>query len=66
MNVLYSTRALCEDRFLTEDEADVLNELYHWSPLLFDFCLKRTVKSPATRLGFSDDVFHAKFEVAGR
>lgn len=65
VNVLYSTKALMEAGFLTEEENELLRELYHWNPLLFDFCLKRTVKSPETGNGFADVVFHAKFPVSG-
>ena len=66
VNVLYSTGALCRDGFLDPADRAALNELYHWNPLLFDLCLKRSVRAPGSGAGFSDGVFHAKFAVDGR
>lgn len=65
VNVLYSTRALQADGFLEEEEREALGELYHWSPLLFDLCLKRTVRVPGSGAGFADEVFYSKFDVGG-
>ncbi|MHC4955714.1 MAG: amidohydrolase family protein [Planctomycetota bacterium] len=46
INVLISTRTLVKDGFLTEYERRLLNEIYDYNPLLFDFVLKRTVRGP--------------------
>jgi uncharacterized protein len=60
VNVLYSTRALARARFLTPEEREALNEIYHHNPLLFDLCLKRTVRAPGSGEHFSAEVFHGK------
>ncbi|MDA1264055.1 MAG: amidohydrolase family protein [Planctomycetota bacterium] len=65
VNLLYSTRALQRGGFLSEDERTLLNEVYQWNPLLFDLCLKRTVRAPESGERFLDEVFHAKFAVEG-
>jgi len=63
VNVLYQTRALRRDGFLTAEERELLNELYHYDPLLFDLCLKRSVRSPTSGVHFADSVFHEKVEL---
>ena len=66
VNLLYSTRALQKAGFLTEEERGHLNEIYQWNPLLFDLCLKRTVRAPETGERFLTGVFQAQFAVDGR
>ena len=46
INFLYKTSQLEGMGFISEDEQDLLNEIYSYNPLLFDFVLKRTIKSP--------------------
>ena len=46
INILYKTSQLEEMGFITESEREQLNEIYSYNPLLFDFVLKRTIKSP--------------------
>jgi predicted TIM-barrel fold metal-dependent hydrolase len=42
---------------ITGDERKWLNIVYKYNVLLFDFCAKRTVKSPTTSNKFSDSIF---------
>jgi hypothetical protein len=35
----------------------MLNEIYHYNPLLFDFVLKRTLKLPGTNKRLPPSVF---------
>ncbi len=60
INVLFSTRALVRDGFLTADERTALNEIYRANPLLFDFALKRTVRHPSTGARFPAEIFERR------
>ncbi|MCP3914893.1 MAG: amidohydrolase family protein [bacterium] len=60
INVLYRTGQLCRAGFLTADEGELLNELFHYNPLVFDLALKRTVHHPDSGERFSADVFHGR------
>ena len=62
INVLFQTRALVRDGFLTPDERDALNEIYRANPLLFDFALKRTVHHPTTNRRFPATIFQRRPE----
>ncbi len=64
INALMQTRAIVEKGFLTEDERTALNEIDQHNPLLFDFVLKRTVRSNGHR--FHDSVFTARPAVFAR
>jgi len=57
INALYPTPLLVRAGFLTGAESETLREVYHYNPLLFDFVLKRTVKSPTTGTRFPAGVF---------
>lgn len=46
INFLYKTSQLQDMGFISENEKKLLNEIYSYNPLLFDFVLKRTIKSP--------------------
>src|SRR4026207_382182 len=48
MNILIRTQPLVKAGYITSDERDSLNEIYDYNPLLFDFVLKRTIRSPGT------------------
>lgn len=48
INVLIRTRSLVKAGYINTDEREALNEIYDYNPLLFDFVLKRTIKSPGT------------------
>jgi len=59
VNSLIWTRALARDGFITAAERQALNEIYDYNPLLFDFVLKRTLRSPETKEKFAASVFMA-------
>lgn len=58
-NSFIHTRSMVKQGFITAEERKLLNEIYDYNPLLFDFALKRTLKLPGTDVGFSADVFKA-------
>jgi len=57
VNILIRTGTLLKKGYLTVAERQSLNEIYDYNPLLFDFVLKRTIKSPATRKGLPGSIF---------
>jgi predicted TIM-barrel fold metal-dependent hydrolase len=57
VNILIRTGTLLKKGYLTADERQSLNEIYDYNPLLFDFVLKRTIKSPATRKCLPGSIF---------
>ena len=60
INILIRTSEIHQAGMITEKEKDSLNEIYHINPLLFDFVLKRTIRSPKTNKKFSPVVFYEK------
>lgn len=48
MNILIRTQPLVKAGYINSGERDSLNEIYDYNPLLFDFVLKRTIRSPGT------------------
>lgn len=59
MDVAFSTRHLVHEGFLSKEEAVLLEEIYKYNPLLFDFVLKRTVKHPQAGTRFAKEIFMA-------
>lgn len=57
INALVRTGALEGRGYLTSEERAHLNEIYDYNPLLYDFVLKRTIRSPGTDLRFPPRVF---------
>lgn len=57
INFLYKTSQLEEMGFITENEKELLNEIYSYNPILFDFVLKRTIKSPGSKNKLLKDAF---------
>lgn len=57
INFLIMTGRLANHGFITEEERDLLNEIYRYNPLLFDFVLKRTLRHPETGRRFAPSVF---------
>jgi hypothetical protein len=51
------TSALQKYGYITEEETKILNEIYYYNPLVFDFVCKRLVKSPNTGTKFDASVF---------
>ena len=50
----------------TIKERDLLNEVYEYNPLLFDFVLKRTLRSPDTGKPFATKVFELNPQLAAK
>jgi predicted TIM-barrel fold metal-dependent hydrolase len=59
VNILIRTGTLLKKGYISVDERQSLNEIYDYNPLLFDFVLKRTIKSPATRKRLPGSIFMA-------
>ncbi len=59
VNTLVRTRKLAHLGYVTWAERELLNEIYDYNPLLFDFVVKRTLRHPETRARLSDCVFQA-------
>jgi uncharacterized protein len=57
INVLVRTRPLVKGGYINADQRQVLNEIYDYNPLLFDFVLKRTIKLPGTQKRLPASVF---------
>ena len=57
INIVINTSDLVKSSFVTEQEQLLLNEIYDYNPLLFDFVMQRTVKHPDTGARFSDSMF---------
>jgi hypothetical protein len=57
INALIHTRSLVRDGFITADERTALNEIYDYSPLLFDFVLKRTMRHTETKRKLAPSVY---------
>jgi predicted TIM-barrel fold metal-dependent hydrolase len=54
---LIQTHALAGLGYITDDEADLLDEIFGVNPLLFDLVLKRTLRAPGSTTGFDRAVF---------
>lgn len=59
INIVIRTGLLEDKGYITKEERKYLNEIYDHNPLLFDFVLKRTIRSPQTGRKFSSAVFMA-------
>jgi hypothetical protein len=57
INVVVQTKALVNHGYITQKKRKLLNEIYHYNPLLFDFAVKRVIKSPKNKKKFSPSVF---------
>jgi len=65
VNIVIQTSALEEAGFITAEERTSLNEIYRVNPLLFDFVVKRTVRSPDNGERFKPIVFYGRPEFNG-
>ena len=59
VNVVIRTSDLADAGYITFEERELLNEIYDYNPLLFDYVLKRTIKHPATKDQFPTSMFKA-------
>lgn len=60
IDALFQTGALRAAGYLTDEEAEQLDEVWKVNPLLFDFVLKRTVKHPTSGTRFPASVFRER------
>jgi len=58
INIVVQTKALVSHGYITEDERTLLNEIYNYNPLLFDYAVKRTLRSPDEKKQFQACVFN--------
>ena len=66
INILYKTSQLADMRFISDDEKQQLNEIYAYNPILFDFVLKRTIKSPHSGNKLLKDAFITPDKISKR
>jgi len=57
VNIVIQTRTLESAGYITAKERELLNEIYDFNPLLFDFVLKRTLRHTKTGEKFPPSVF---------
>ena len=57
VNIVIRTGNLAKEGYITYKERDLLNEIYDYNPLLFDYVLKRTIRHPETKDRFPNRVF---------
>ena len=58
INVLIRTGRLLKHGLISAKERDALNEIYSINPLLFDFVVKRSLRSPKTKRSFPISLFY--------
>jgi uncharacterized protein len=59
INALIWTGVLQSMGYINKQEKKIVNEIYKYNPLLFDFVLKRNLKHPKTKARFKKVVFTA-------
>lgn len=59
VNILIQTRALFRHGLISAQQRQLLNEIYRYNPLLFDYVVKRTVHLPGTERKFPARIFMA-------
>ena len=57
INLLYRTKQYLEMGYITKEEREILNEIYQYNPLLFDFMSKRILKHPKLGTTLSKEIF---------
>lgn len=57
INILYRTNEFKKLGYITKEEREILNEIYDYNPVLFDFALKRALKHPKTGQKFTGKAF---------
>lgn len=55
---------IVEQGFVTEQESELLNEIYDYNPLLFDFVMQRIVRHPQSAGRFSDSIFQKREQLS--
>jgi mannonate dehydratase len=64
INILIHTDKFVEQGYIQEHERSLLNEIYEYNPLLFDYVLKRTLRGPTSGKPFSPKVFELNPQLA--
>jgi len=64
INFLYRTTTLLELGYITENEKELLNEIYDFHPILFHFVLMRTLKHPQTKKKLGSKAFQLPPQLA--
>lgn len=59
INAVIHTYQLVRLGVITAEERRLLNEIYDYNPLLFDFVLKRTLRAPDTGQQFAAEIFRS-------
>ena len=59
VNILIQTRALQRHGLIKAQQRPLLNEIYRYNPLLFDYVVKRSLRLPGTNRGFAARIFMA-------
>jgi predicted TIM-barrel fold metal-dependent hydrolase len=57
VNIVIRTTTLLKRGYISADDRPLLNEIYNYNPLLFDFVLKRTLKRPGTEKRLPASIF---------
>jgi predicted TIM-barrel fold metal-dependent hydrolase len=57
INFLIPTKPLAKAGYITRDEAALLREIYKANPIVFDFVLKRCIRTPGTNQKLPDSIF---------
>ncbi|MCP4521724.1 MAG: amidohydrolase family protein [Cytophagales bacterium] len=57
INVLVHTKKMEKMGYISGKERTLLNEIYRYNPLLFDYVMKRVIRHPEHRVGFSPQIF---------
>jgi predicted TIM-barrel fold metal-dependent hydrolase len=59
INALIRTSTLVKRGYIAKEERACLNEIYDYNPLLFDFVLKRAIRTPGTEQRLPASIFMA-------
>jgi hypothetical protein len=58
VSVVIRTGTLVSQGYIDAAQSELLDEIYDYNPLLFDFALKRVVHAPGGDQSFAATVFH--------
>lgn len=57
IGLIVHTSALAREGYITVEQKKLVDEIFDFNPLLFDFVLKRIIRSPHTGVKFGDSIF---------
>jgi len=63
INIIFRTKQMQELGYITSQEKDILNEIYSYNPLLFNFVSKRLLKHPKTKQKLMPQAFELPKEL---